>query len=174
MNRLTRSDEGQSSLIDALIFFSIAMIGSLILAFVSFPSSSPEAKESMRVYGESTLDSFLHSTLSRTSYEYENETIHLDDKTTSELIVENLYLRDNTDVENKSLIEGIESPLNESLQRLIHPQYDFNFTAWSSGNASFNFGQPVEGREEVFSASQELHTPDDNKTYTANLRIWLA
>ncbi|MEF8874174.1 MAG: hypothetical protein V5A88_05830 [Candidatus Thermoplasmatota archaeon] len=174
MKPLIRSEEGQSSLLDAMIFFAILMIGSLILAFVPFPSGSPETQEGMRLYGESTLDSYLHSTLNRTSYEHEDEMIHLDDRKISELVVEDLYLRDNTDVDNESLREGIERPLNETLNDLVFPQYNYNFTAWSSGGADLGYGQEVEGVDEIISASQELHTPDKNETYTANLKIWLA
>lgn len=174
MRLLVRSNKGQSSLLDALIFFSIALIASAILIFAPFPGSSPETKEVMRLYGESTLDSYLHSTLNHTSYEYQNETIHLDDRTVSELVVENLYLRDNTDVNNGSLREGIERDLNETLDALVISQYDYNFTAWSSENASFGYGQQTKGVDEMNSFSQDLHTPDQNATYTANLKIWLA
>ncbi|GEM_PF-2442110 len=174
MRKVLRSEDGQSSLLDAMIFFAILMIGSLILAFVPFPSGSPETRGVMRLYGESTLDSYLHSTLNRTSYEYEDEMIHLDDRKVSELIVENLYLRDNTDVDNESLIEGIEKPLNETLDELIFPQYKYDFTAWSSGGANLGYGhESEEVDEEIISATQELHTPDYNETYTANLKIWL-
>lgn len=174
MKRLTRSEGAQSSLLDAMIFFAIAVLASLILAFINFPTSSPETKEVMRLYGQNTLDTYLHSTLNSTSYEHENEMIHLDDRRISELIVEDLYLKDYGDVENESLREGIEAPLNETLNDLIYPQYKYNFTAWSSGGAYLNYGHDAyEVDEEIISASQDLHTPDKNDTYTANLKIWL-
>ncbi|MBS3816429.1 MAG: hypothetical protein KGY76_02575 [Candidatus Thermoplasmatota archaeon] len=172
MKRIKYSDSGQSSLLDALIFFAIAMIASLILAFASTPQSSPESEEMKRLYGETTLETYLHSTLNHTSYEHDNETIHLDDKTVTELVVEDLYLRGQTPVENESLEKGIERPLNETLQNLTYPQYYYNFTAWSSGDAYLSFSNHgIEG-DEVISVTQDLHTPEKNETYTANLKVW--
>ncbi len=174
MKRSGRSDSGQSSLMDALIFFGIAMIASVILAFVPMPQGNPEGEKMMRLYGETTLDTFLHSTLNHTSYEYNDEIIHLDDKSVAELVVEDLYLRENTDVENESLRRGIEEPLDRTLNNLTVPTYHYNFTARSSSGSSFSFSSHPMTEDNIISISQELHTPDKNETYTANLRIWLA
>ncbi len=174
MRRVHRSDSGQSSLMDALIFFGIAMIASGILAFAPMPRGNPEGEKMMKMYGETTLDTFLHSTLNHTSYEYDDETVHLDDKVVAELIVENLYLRENTDVDNDSLERGIEEPLNQTLNALTVTQYHYNFTARSSNGTSFSFSSHRLMEDEVVSISQDLHTPDKNETYTSNLRIWIA
>ncbi len=173
MRRVSRSDHGQSSLMDALIFFGIAMIASLILAFAPMPEGSPEGEKMMRIYGETTLDTYIHSTLNHTSYEHDDETIHLEDKTIGELAVEDLYLRENTEVENESLERGIEEPLNRTLQNITLPQYHYNFTARSSSGVSFSFSSHPMMGDNVVSISQDLHTPDKNKTYTANLKIWV-
>lgn len=174
MRKVNRSNSGQSSLMDALIFFGIAMIASGILAFAPMPGETPESDKMGRLYGDTTLDTYLHSTLNHTSYEFNNETIHLDDKTVSELVVEDLYLQEHTDVENESLERGIEEPLNQTLNNLTVARYHYNFTARSSNGAYFSFSSHPMTEDNIISRSQELHTPDKNESYTANLRIWAA
>ncbi len=168
------SKSGQSSMLDALVFFGILMVAALVLTYTTLPERESGRRKTMRLYCKSTLETLLRSTINHTTYEDPNtgDTIHLDDKSIEELVVEDLYLRSHTNVDKATLRKGIEKRINATLQNLTAPHYHYNFTAWTN-NASFHLrSHPIESRE-VISATQKLNTPNKDQLYTARLKVWI-
>lgn len=168
------SISGQSSMLDALVFFGILMVAALVLTYTTLPERESGRRKTMRIYCKSTLESLLRSTINHTTYKDPNsgDKIHLDDKSVEELVVEDLYLRSHTGVDKATLQKGIEEKINATLQNLTAPHYHYNFTAWTN-NASFTLRSHPREDQQVISATQKLNTPNKDQLYTAGLKVWI-
>ncbi len=125
--------DGQSALIDAMLFFFIMIIGSVFLnvSFVQNVERTVLLRDDAN-YCRDTLDTLLECTIQRTNYTKNNDgefvNVELINRNVFQLITEDLLLRDNISrVDENSLVMGIERPIEYVLD---------NLTSYTFGNGS--------------------------------------
>lgn len=121
-------DRGISAVVDAVIILAIVILGIIIgLAIASQNPSEFKQDEYHRRYVEYLTYVTLRSTIQKAWYNTTLGKVILEDKSVSEIIAEDLYIREykSSVVDLNSLYYGLEKPIENILRKLTSPRYRF-------------------------------------------------
>lgn len=129
-----RDNLAQSAVIDLVIFFAIMIVASGILIKFYAPASDSDysVRKSLHSdYAANLLETVLRTTIKDSYYNTTSgSTVHLRDKSISELLVEDCALRQSGEAKKTSLESGMERKIVSILKNLTQPDYGFNLSAY--------------------------------------------
>lgn len=135
-----RVSEGISAVVDSILILAIIILAVYIgLAIATQNPAEFKQDEYHRRYVEYLTYTTLRSTVQKAWYNTSSGVVILEDKSVSELIAEDLYIREykSSDVDMNSLYYGIEKEIENILRSLTYPRYKFllyatyrNSTLW--------------------------------------------
>ena len=179
---------GQSGLIDALLFVAILTIASTIIHFSSISSIHEVVNRDYTIqYTKDTQEALLKCTIDYCwYYDSDGNKITLEDLSVQELILEDLYLRNNSKYVNLTSLEiGLESKINTLIYNLTEPNYHYMLQAkyeakdagtGTSSRIIIQLGDSQSLPAERFASSVYVNVPNQqqngSKTAEITLYIW--
>ena len=179
---LSRDNRAQSGLFDAVLFFLVLFTALSTMQFAS--QSNVQDVVDRQYLSQFTIDTratLLSCTINSSSYTTEGALIVLEDKTVEELLVEDLYLRTYGQVDEQSLVNGIEAPIRAILINLTGPEYHFRLIATfpaagtqsgSSASAQIVISDLDTIADERWAATGVVMMPDQHGAAEITLMLW--
>ena len=143
LNRPIKNDKAQASLFDAIMFFIVMLIASMLIFIFStqaFQTQEVISREDMMRYTEETREAILQSTVHETFYYdiYGNEIVKPPGSTNiNDLLLEELALLDDG-VEKENFEDGYENDIKNTMDKLVGTGYDYTLQASYTNETSGN------------------------------------
>jgi hypothetical protein len=172
--RLRKNIRGQTSLFDMVFFIPLLILAGLILSFstVQIYDNTVRDDEKIVIVSE-TLENLLRVTIDHANYSAQNVVIELEDESVLELIFEDMYLRDKGIADANSIVRGIESKINSTVNSVLSPQYHYNLSA-SYKNVNIWMSDYGAEQQIKYTATEYFKMPyEPTNVVRVTLAIWL-